>query len=278
MKPNSSCHDAEPKVWQSLYLMLLCLIGTCFLWALADGVEVRTPMNLIFLGLLILTLKRWTAALMLGIVQAYLYVQDVPSLHSDPVTLSVEFFRILLITLMVLCVSRFRALNDGDDPSILAPLKATLQGMVSRERAVVVSMRSNVQTFVGWMLRTVLLISLCAVVAETVLTMFPVDPRSGTTIREFRLKPNGYRALMMSVTLFGLVLPLILLAGELVWRTMSAAQARTYQRSIFLGLLHTDLRMILFRRQKLRRSRQRPQERPADPTPPNTLLMSESQE
>ena len=68
----------EPVVWRCAYLLLTFALGLLFIVLVDAGDVVSGAVKLIFAALLILTLKRWTGAMILALVQAVLFHLEQP--------------------------------------------------------------------------------------------------------------------------------------------------------------------------------------------------------
>lgn len=249
--------NPDARVWQFLYLLIAAVAGLFFFSILSAGDSVNSAVSLIFLAVLVLSLKRWAGALLLALMQATLLYTEPRSDQlltplDGPVWIAVG-------TGLILAVSRYRSLQQPGQAPILQTIRGFAADLSAQKPSISLTATTNLRLFLKTMIRSVGLLIGCAVAAQLLMSLVPLyQPGSGfSTIREFRLKPTGYRVIMASLLLFVIYLPTWLVINEVVWRTRSRRQAGIYLRSIFLKWAHRDIRMILGKRFRARRARVR---------------------
>ncbi|MEZ6130920.1 MAG: hypothetical protein R3C59_19800 [Planctomycetaceae bacterium] len=248
--------DAD--LWQHVYLILTAMVGLLFVWTLSATDDVSLPLRLIFLAVLVLTLNRWTAAVLLGLIQVQLLFLEPPAVGV--IAHIGGFLWIMLTLLLVLVVSRYRTLQDRTHSAGFAAIRHLFGHGLNRSRTEAEHEWFNLLTALKNLLSGVLKIAVCATVAAVVLNAFPVNPVPGErlyTYREFSLIPSGYRLIRLSLTLFAVFLVSWIVINESVWRRLSPRQASVYLRSTFLNWVHRDLRMVILKRMKIRRAKAR---------------------
>jgi len=253
--------SADPALWQQIYLLLIAAMGVLMVWSFATTSSLSLPLRLIFLSLLVLTLKRWTGAAMLGLIQLHLLLIEPPS--HDPTNVLGGFLWVALTVVLLMIVSRYRTLRQRDHASSVTafggPLSSSGSGgppMAEAEATPPDQIWYNLNHLLQQCIRGVLLIAACAVLAVVVISLVPQESVS-LTIREFGLKPSGYRLIRLALGLFAVWLVAWIIVNELVWRSLSPAQARMYVRGTMTQWLHRDLRMIIFKRMKVRQQKQK---------------------
>jgi len=252
----SSVTDAN--LWQHFYLLMTATMGLLFLWTFSAAADVNVSLRLIFLALLVLTLKRWTAAVLLGVIQVYLLFLEPAT--SGPIAAIGGFLWVMLTVLLVLVVSRYRTLQDRPHAAGLDAVRRLFSLGLQRTHAEADGELFNLLAVVKHLLFGVLTIAVAATIAAVLLNAVPLDPKPEIrlyTIREFSLVPSGYRLIRLLLLLFAVFLVAWLVVNELVWRTLSKRQASVYLRSTFLGWIHRDLRMVILKRMKIRRAKAR---------------------
>ncbi len=269
--PNSAKDFAgrDARIWQSFYLIVVVALGLLFLSTLYDGDHITASLKLIFLAVLVLTLKRWTGALLLGLVQVNLFYLE--SRDIVPRFEVADTLWVLVTVFLLVAVSRFRTLQEQDQQSTIFTVRLLLAGIAKNNRVIVDLVATNLMAFARSLLRVAVVIVLSAIAARVIMWLVPFHaPGSGfSTAREFAIRPSGYRAIMVGLLLFLLFLPTWLFVNEVVWRSLSKSQAGIYLRSTFLKWNHRELRMIIRKRIKVRRAKIRelqPVEPPTLPT------------
>ncbi len=267
---NSAAVKPELQFMKAANLLVIMFCGWFFLTFLYTGAVLNLSLKFFFLAILVLTLRRWTGALLLALLQIHLFFLEPRTLGFR--SIAAEFLWVMATVLLVMAVSRFRTLQEIDEHStirrLLSSLTAGPAGMNGRVSPA--SFRHSVAAMftIG---RSVLLLIACSALAFFLMSFVPMDTTfTGlNTIREFRLRPSGYRVLMSGLLLFSVFLLAWLIINEGVWRRLSAAQAGVYVRSVFLKWLHRDLRMVTKRRLKRRRRIDRRSKLTATETIPN---------
>lgn len=248
--------ETSPRFWSLAYFVLTVALGGLFVWTLFPGIEIRTSLLLIFLALLVLTLKRWTGALLLAIVQLHLFYFDPRDRLSLMSTGS--FFWVFFAVVLVLAVSRYRTLQDHDRQSVGKTFGHLWRFLRRPDAAVAQNLMGNLIQVSIQLVKASVIIAFSAYVAWYLLASEPLNPRAnGFTIREYRLIPSGYRVIMLGLKIFSIVLVSWIAVNEIVWRSLSPKQAGVYLRSTFLNWIHRDFRMVVKRRLKSRRKNTR---------------------
>lgn len=251
--------SADPDLWQHIYLLLTGAMGVLMVWAFATDSSLSLPLRLIFLALLVLTLKRWTGAAMLGLIQLHLLLMEPPARDLQEIGGGLLWVALTMVLLMI--VSRYRTLQERDHASSITAFGGLLSSSGSGRPPTPESdddapeqIWYNLKHLLQQCLRGLLLIVACAVLAALVIHLVPQESVS-LTIREFRLKPSGYRLIRLALGLFAAWLVAWIIVNELVWRSLSSAQAGMYLRSTVIQWLHRDLRMIILKRMKVRQQK-----------------------
>ncbi len=253
--------ETEPRVWQVVYALTAVLLTIFSLMSVNTEDAIRPQMvtvvtavlTLLTGALLVLTLRIWTGAFFLLLFQICLFAVEGRLAYSGlPGTI-----RWVALTMGILiCVSRYRTLQERDGRSVLLTIPLFFRVLIRPQSAGSRLLKNNLMLVAKSLLRTVGMIICCVSVAALLLVFIPLQER-GATVGEYRLQPNGYRTLMMGVLLFILFLPAWLFVNEIVWRTLSRRQAGVYLRSVLLSWVHRDLRMVINKRIKRRRARVR---------------------
>ncbi|HIF00215.1 MAG: hypothetical protein ABGZ23_01500 [Fuerstiella sp.] len=267
---NSAAVRPDLQIMKAANLLLVMFCGWFFLTFLYTGAVLNLSLKFFFLAILVLTLRRWTGALLLALLQVHLFFLEPHVVSSRSIV--GEFVWVMATVLLMMAVSRFRTLQEIDKQStvrrLLSSLTAGAAPMDGRVSPTMSRYSGAAMVTVG---RSVLLLVACSVLAYLLMSLVPVDTTfTGlNTIREFRLRPTGYRVIMSGLLLFSVFVLAWLVINEGVWRRLSPAQAGVYLRSVFLKWLHRDLRMVTKRRLKRRRRMARRRNLTATKTIPN---------
>lgn len=250
MKPAIQEHSA-PRIWLHTYFGLTLAFGFLLFWLLFGETEFATAAKLIFLAVLILTLKRWTGAVLFVFCQLQL-------LFLEPASPSAFFsFDALLwsgLSLgMLVVVSRYRTLQDRDTLVAHRSFFSTVRKGINGNLPYVDT--EQVSEVFRQLTRCLATLLLCSMVAWSILGYFPTSgsPSAFSSIRDYRLTPTGYRLLICSISLFCIFFVAWILVNELCWRKLNARQSRIYLHSVLLKFLYRDFRSVTKRRLKRRR-------------------------
>ncbi len=239
---------AAPRFWQLVYFLMIIVITFMLLPTLFTRVEFRLPLTLIALALLLLTLKRWTAVLLLGVLQLQAFFAE---RVAKPSELSISFMWGLMCVALVMVVSRYRTLQERDNQSVFFSLGKLISTVKHPSLQQTRILSDNLLKIVWQLVKTALLIIVCGVIAAWLLSSVPLPTDS---IKQLGLKPDGYRLIVLALKLFSIALVSWIAINEIVWRCLSRKQAGIYVRSTFLNWLHRDFRMVVSRRVKAGRS------------------------
>lgn len=253
---DQTASESSVRFWSLGYFLLTVALGGMFVSALFPRVEIRISLVLIFLALLVLTLKRWTGAFLLLIVQLHLYYFDPRNLPA--LTGTAGIFWVFFSVLLVAVISRYRTLQEQDRQAVATSLGNVWKQIAHPDPVASRRLFDNLGQVLVQVAKLAIVIGMSAYVASQLLASVPLNPEArGFTIREYRLIPTGYRVIMLGLKLFCIALVSWIAINELVWRSLSKRQAAIYLRSTFLGWIHRDFRMIAKRRIKHRKANTR---------------------
>ena len=252
--PNDKSANATP--WLCAYLLLTAAVGFLVFSMFFSGSDLSTAVRLIFLAVFVSTLKRWTGAVLFAFCQLQLLFLERSSSNQE-LELDGWLWGALSISLLVL-LSRYRTLQDRQE----APAHKTLYQFYKQPQRKRISEASWMQLglLVRQLVTQALVLVLCALLAWAVLLMFPTDwSATGLdTIREYGLKPSGFRLLTISLSLFAGFFAVWLVVNEMTWRRISGSQAKIYLNSVLLKFMHRDFRMVNTKRRKLGKKQIKP--------------------
>lgn len=233
------------------------LLGFHVSWTVFPPDPIGLALQLLFIALLVLALKRWTAAMVLALVQIPLFLTTSARWNTVPTV--DEVLIAFQLVLMLALISRLHS-PAGASSSILKTLKLVLgrreQKVQQREQNLRVFSQAvrhflfSTLSLVGAMLAVTLL-------AAFILQLVPMDPEFRAYSRRwFRILPTGFRLIMLGGLLFICVLVSWVVVAEVNFRRLSVREASMYLRSQLVGWLHRDFRMVVrrHRRQKRKRS------------------------
>lgn len=256
MKPAIQEHSI-PRIWLHAYFGLTLVFGFLLFWLLFGETEFATAAKLIFLAVFILTLKRWTGAVLFVFCQLQLLFLE-PASSTAFFSFDALMWSGLSLGMLVV-VSRYRTLQDRDTVVAHRSFFSTAREAINGNQPDVDA--AQMSEVFRQLTKCVATLLLCSMVAWGILDWFPTGGSlSGfSSIREYRLTPNGYRLLICSISLFCGFFVAWLLVNELCWRKLNARQSRIYLHSVLLKFLYRDFRSVTKRRLKRRLKRRRKQ-------------------
>lgn len=248
-------HTVSTQSATTVAFVCVLLTGAGFLFFVNAGEVVNLALKLLLIAVLALTLKRWTGAIVLALLQVSLFFLEDPQVVRHDVTTTLIW--VVSGLALVASISRYRTLQEFEQESAVRLLPKLLQLRASvrnpiRRRAAEAARRSFMQ-----IPRSVLQLAGCLFIATVLLWLVPLHRGSSVinTAREYGIIPTGYRTIMMGVLLFLLYLPIWLVINEVTWRRHTPAQSRLFLRTALIKWMHRDLRMVVRRSLRLRRRR-----------------------
>jgi len=213
---------------------------------------IPTAMRVIFVAAVLLGFLRWSAAILLALIQLDLLLGEPPRAESAQQVLCMvtSFLTIVLI----MTVSRLRSAQELTGVrTIRQLLRSTLFSLLNPDPDLQSAHDArNSQGLVSGaaVFRTCTKVLILMLAAGTLLLLFPEDTGSG---RQLGLTSPALRVIQIGLVLFTLYFACLVLPGEFRWRRLTRHQAGIYLRSLYVGWAHRDLRMIV--RHRLRRRR-----------------------
>lgn len=212
-----------------------------------------SAIRLILIAVALLGLIRWTAAIVLVLVQTDLALFESGwRAGGQPPALIIAVGTVAL--LMVL--SRLRSAQELTGVRSIVQLLSAMAGRppVASDDKDAESTRQNRHAGAEEPL-WITFLSLCMVLAAgQLLQLVPVDRLS---VREYGLTPTGLRTIQLGLILFTTWILLTLPLTELRWRRLTPNQAGLYLRTHFVSWLHRDLRAVERRKRRLKNKRLR---------------------
>ncbi len=234
------------------YTVAILCVSPILVWQLQNP-DFSSSMRLIFLGTLLLGLIRWSAAILLVLIQLDLYLTgSVFGDSREPPGLIIAFFCVVLLMIL----SRLRSSQELTGIRTIAQLlSASAKKLLQPAERTSATQDEEAQTAWGPELLSIASRALILVLgAGILLVMFPVDRSS---VEKIGLAPDSLRSLSIGLVLFTGYFALTLVLSEIRWKQMTPDQAGIYLRSRFLGWLHRDLRAFQRRRRRLQRKQAR---------------------
>ncbi len=197
-------------------------------------------------ALMLLGFIRWTAALVLLLIQFHLYL-DLPT----PVPQNEFEIVIVLITIVSLMVlSRLRSSQElSGIQSATHLIRSAVGGagwIADTEESASELKDSGSMREVLWLAaRSVVLIAFASMLLQSV-------PEHESAVREYGLTATGLQTVQIGLLLFCIWVVIALPTRELHWKRMTSAQAGIWLRSQTVSWLHRDMRAIERRRRRLR--------------------------
>lgn len=232
------------------------LLGFHVSWTVFPLDTIGLALQLLFMALLVLALNRWTAAMVLALVQVPLFLAT--SIRWKPVPTIDEALIALQLILIVAMISRLHS-PAGTSFSTLKTLKLLFRKseLSSKQREHNLSVVS--QAVRHFLTSTLLLVGTMLVVtmlAAFILQLIPMDSRSRVASQGWSLlKPPWFRLIMLGTLLFICVLVSWVFVAEVNFRRLSVREASMYLRSQLVGWLHRDFRMVVRKHRRKKRKR-----------------------
>lgn len=250
------------------YLPVAATVGLLVGLSLFNDSVVALSLKMIFTAILLLSLKRWTGAVLFAFVLLDLLVRE-PRRNQLAEPGDAVLFVVAVLTLLML-TSRFRTLRQADGRSIFHLLQKVLSvadrsPIIEQNRPPV--MQTDPQAIGQTLISLVL--SVCCLVILTCTAVLILNPLSAMRNLRYWVDrlPDGSLTLWPGPLFLVIVVSVIVLLSELSWRQQTQQQSRLYLRALFVNLNFRDLRMIVRRQQKERRRRQTVRKSPAPASP-----------
>ncbi len=244
----SARSDSEPAAgdWKRADTRILIVLACVLVWLVQDS-GISSLARIIVIGLLLLGLVRWTAALLLVLFQLHLYFGTAygSTLSNSPVMVQA-----VLVTLMSL--SRLRSCQELTGVESVAALLMSAVGRAAARSATSESEDEERSggprvAWRGELLWMAVVGMILTGTAGMVLQWFPERPES---VGLYGLTPSGLRAIQIGLLLFAVWLPVSLVVSEGHWKHLRPRQARLWLRSRLLEQHHRELKAIERRREE----------------------------
>ena len=262
---NQSFHDGQSSQLrndamlprkQRYVQILLCL--TPLLVLALDQTWFPIGIRIVLAGIMLLGLIRWTAAILLILIQVHWYMDPFPRMVLN----SSDLILILLTVMSLMILSRLRSAQELTGIRSASDLLSTsIRGLPTATDAAgvtaspVAQHRHRSGRELVWMVtRSLFVVALAGMIPQWI----PATTNSAT---EYGLTASGIRTMQLGLLLFAAWLFLALPLAELRWKRMAAAPAGVWLRSQFVGWYHRDMRGIEKKRRRVHRKNQRAAQR-----------------
>ena len=229
-------------------LLIISVIAsvTGILFLLAPNTE--WPLRIFLTAIILLTLKYWGSVLVLVAVQADLFFRE-PT-RSAALQGATGLITVFLVLALLMFINRNRELlrHAARRPLSTIPsmMASAFRGKTAFDSSKAVR---EIPRMPGATIRAVAMLVACVFASRILLSMLPNRRTFNEDLRGWLL--NESSALQCSLLLAGIIATWIVF-NEISWRQLTSGQARLYLRSVFLTIHHSDLRMIVRGRLKLR--------------------------
>lgn len=227
------------------YVVIMAFSGMFFLFTVLSWTNAGILQQIMFTLVLVLTLYRWTGAVVLFWIQASLFFVE-PATPGAVSGMGIVILSAAMVILL-LCINRFRAIAAIHHHAVHALLEFL---SVSRSAPNSGESGQSLSSLPRQILPGMVRVFLSVGAAALLLAMIPEKPDAPAVAA---LQPWGLRAIQVGLVITCLAVAIATPVGILMWRRISAPQAATYLRSVALQGIHRDLRMVVRRRLKLRR-------------------------
>lgn len=229
------------------YAVMIVLLTLLHLW-LIQNPYFPSGTRLILIAVTLLGLVRWTAAILLLLIQVDLALYESTwRVSREPPMLLIAVGTVTLLMIL----SRLRSAQELTGVRGAAELLRSSGGRpdtAGEERREQSGSGAEEPLWVTGLSLTLVL------AAGLLLQIVPIDQ---TSVREYGLTPAGMRAIRLGLFLFTAWLLIALPLGEWRWRQLTPDQAGVYLRTHFVSWLHRDLRAVERRKRRLNNKRLR---------------------
>jgi len=254
---------------RGIAVQLLCMTLSASVVLNLFSPDVQWSVLLVMLAVVILSLRHLGGLLILCLVQADLVLTEERFSSAMPPAEALTYTFLILAVVMFIGRQRhtlqklsqaslFRIPAPGapsaaptasdQDPVPARPFLNLLQRLSEHRQQLLRRLLQRLNRA----MRGALLLAACSAVATCLVAWLPRGPMLARELRTAESLDPDMRWAALLVT--GIV-AIALVAGELSWRRMTAAQARVFQRSQLLSVFYRDFRLIV--RQKIRARQKR---------------------
>lgn len=234
------------------YVIAILCFSLVLIWLIQNPFS-ATAMQLVFAGTLIVGLIRWSAAILLVLIQLDVYLTTFGSEDStEPPGLILAFCCVVLLMLL----SRLNSAQELTGVrSVTQLLRGAANAWTQSAEGPAGTQNETTDPSVGPELVGIASRALLLVIGTVLLLfLFPVKQSS---VREFGMTPSGMRTVSIGLVLFTVYLVLTLPFSEIRWKRLTPDQAGLYLHSRLICWLHRDLRSVERHRRRLHRNRAR---------------------
>lgn len=227
-------------------------------------------LQLIFLLLVVLSLRRWTVAAIYAMTACSLLLSE-PAGSELPGPAGILLVFVILV--LLISATRLATLRQFAGTSGLRSLAAAIAidnqtGSKDEDKSAAAVPAVETAVVMKSVLRACASVFIRSAVILIIAAMIPVAfGRDPELARSFRLLPGGMQAAQIGLFLFTICTIVYVLAGSWEFRRLSPQAARIYLQSVFLAWLDPDLRMTARRTAAMKRKMQAKKRRPATDRP-----------
>ena len=212
---------------------------------------------------LMLTLRTWTIAVMLLLIQIELFLVEPHSINAFSQSDGSAILAVAVLALLIF-TSRFLCLTSPPIPYPIS-LRSSIRAATLHARRV---SREALAPF-GWVPRDASSVSSSEVVTMLVrivvpvaavsvlLALIPLIPLDPLAPNYARLIPPAVRTITLGVILLLICVITNSLLSVLSWRRLSVLESRIYIRSVLSKWIHREITAVVKRQLKLRKTRRR---------------------
>lgn len=252
-------HQIQTDITRLLTFLSVLMLGLSVSGSVFPPDPVGLALTLLFFALLIMSIRRWTAALVLALVQIPIFAAT--SGRRDVLPTPDEMLLAFQVLLILGLISRLHS-PVGHSSQMLRTLRLLYrrdqprgdqQGKGDRARALQVAIET-VRSFARQTFLLAIAFLSVMLLSSFLLQLFPLDPEFRAFARSwYRIMPTGFRLILIGFVLFVCVLVSLVIIAEVNFRRLSPKEASMYLRSQMLGWLHRDFRMIVRRHRRTKR-------------------------
>lgn len=235
--PDTTTTDTDPMLPRKWLLTRALLLLAIILLLIIQDVWFPSGMRLILLGLLLLGLIRWTAALILLLVQLHLYAGVTLGMESnwiEPMIVVLTIFTLMVVSRLRSC-QQLTGIRSGT---------SLLRGAfwLDRQDAAVSAAPIGEAVWVATVT--------CVTVAAAGFLLQNV-PEVRMSARTLALTPSGLRTITIGLMLFAVWILIDLPLKEIHWKQIRRQQAGVWLRSQLAGWFYRDLKAVEHHRRRL---------------------------
>ena len=237
----SPVNRSEAVDWQIFYSLCIVTCAIVFFVMLLFGHPLSLSVKLLFIAVVVLTLRFWTG----GIV-FLLAIIDLVTMRPEEngILMMVRASSWIVVTVsLIAMISAYRTIREDERKPTWSMFRQ-LPTMFSLNN-------SSLTRFSAQLLRVLIAPLIAGILAFMALAFLPTAEARSV----YGLKASAFRLIAIGFSLFAVVGCVWLILNELLWQSISQSQASVYLRGLLMNDMYRDFRGVAKRRIRARRRR-----------------------